>query len=129
MAFMIKRMEGTSHEDSTPRKITLIATNTTEVAVTVVFGVLALVLAVATLWQARRHWETLRQVIFQPSTATQNQDPVMSQSFTNPIALRDTNEQMMKIEADKQILWLGGADLNVVAVPFTRGKVSRESVT
>ena len=73
MAFI--RMEGTSHEDSTPRKITLIATNTTEIAVTVVFGFLALVLAVATLWQARWHWETLRQVIFQPLTATQNQDP------------------------------------------------------
>ncbi len=51
----------------------------------------------------------------------------MFQSFTNPIALRDTNEQMMKIEADKQILWLGVADLKVV--PFTRGEVSRESVT
>ncbi len=75
MAFIIKRMEGTSQDNASPTSMTPTAANTTEVAVTVVFGVLALALAVATLWQARRHWETLRQVIFQPLTATQNQDP------------------------------------------------------
>lgn len=76
MAFIINRTKGSSQITSSPVPTTIIATNTSEIAVTAVFGVFAIVLAIATLWQARRHWQTLRRLVDRPPTQNQHRGMV-----------------------------------------------------
>ncbi|KAL8847430.1 MAG: hypothetical protein Q9221_007540 [Calogaya cf. arnoldii] len=63
----------TSQNTSHPAITTITTTNTSEIAVTAVFGVFAIFLAIATLWQARRHWQFLRQLVDRPLTQNQLQ--------------------------------------------------------
>ncbi|KAI4261288.1 MAG: hypothetical protein L6R42_003508 [Xanthoria sp. 1 TBL-2021] len=68
----------TGQTTSSPAITTITTTNTSEIAVTAVFGVFAIFLAVATLWQARRHWQSLRRLVDRPQIHDQLQQDVLN---------------------------------------------------